>query len=128
MGCALPPLFAPGGMSAFRFVSRLGGENNHKPVCIQNPARRLPNAQRTSGYALSCFDSEANAVRRYSGLLRSFRNTPKTVGDALCSGVLSNEDGMVTAVARDSGHFDLYESVSCDLSKTFKIVKTLWRG
>lgn len=126
-GCELPRLKQPGEMEAFRFVFSGSSLLNHKPVCIQNPARRLPGNLKISGYALSCFDSRAHAERRYAALCKSFKNAPKALGDALCGGILRDEDGMVTEVEADTGHFDLYESEACDLGKTLKIIVRLWK-
>lgn len=126
-GCALPPLHAPNGMRAYRYVFAVDNANNHKPVCIQNPARRLPNNEKLSGYALSCFDNQKKAERRYAALCKSFKRTPKTIGDSLCEGKLENDDGLVTSSDSHSGHFDLYESTLCNLSKTFNTIELLWK-
>lgn len=127
-GLKLPALGAPNGIEAYRFVFLDENKNNHKPVSIQKPSRRLPDNKKLSGFALSCFNSQLNAEQRYKALCKSFKNTPKTIGDSLSSGRLNNEDGLVTAPDKISGHFDLYESSSCNLSKTFKIIETLWRS
>lgn len=126
-GYIMPEVHAPNGMKAFRYVFSENNSNNHKPVCIQKPSRILPDNEKFSGYALSCFDSKPNADRRYAALCRSFKRTPKIIGDALCAGTLKNIDGMVTTPDTRSGHFDLYESTICDLSKTFKIIEQLWK-
>ncbi len=126
-GCVLPGLRQPGGMAAFRFVFSGSHPFNHKPVCIQNPGRRLPGSLKLSGYALSCFDSRSHAERRYEALCKSFKNAPKVIGDTLCGGTLRDEDGMVTEVEADTGHFDLYESEVCDLNKTLKTIVRLWK-
>lgn len=81
-----------------------------------------------SGYALSCFDSQQNAEKRYASLCKSFKRTPKTIGDGLSGGQLENKDGLVTTPDKISGHFDLYEYASCDLNKIFKIIETLWKS
>lgn len=126
-GYVMPEVHAPNGMAAFRYVFSESHPNNHKPVCIQNPSRRLPDGEKFSGYALSCFNSRLNAEHRYAALCKSFKRTPKTIGNALCGGTLSNEDGMVTEPDTNSGHFDLYESKSCNLSRTFKTIELLWK-
>jgi len=38
---------------------------------------------------------------------------------------LDNEDGMVTQPDSETGHFDLYEYINCDLNKTFEFLKLL---
>lgn len=60
-GLSLPPLHSPNEMEAFRFAFAGNNPNNHKPVCIQNPSRRLPDNQKLSGYARSCFNGEDKA-------------------------------------------------------------------
>ena len=127
-GYTMPHLHEPNGMNGYRYVFVNGSDNNHKPVCIQNPSRRLPNNEKFSGYALSCFDSQQNAEKRYAALCKSFKRTPKTIGDALSGGQLENQDGLVTTPDKISGHFDLYEYASCDLNKIFKIIETLWKS
>lgn len=126
-GLSMPVLHAPNGMNAYRFVFSSDNANNHKPVCVQNPSRRLPDNEKFSGYALSCFNSQQKAKQRYSSLFKSFKRTPKVIGDSLCGGLIENEDGMVTSSDVSSGHFDLYESETCDLSKTFKMIEKLWK-
>lgn len=126
-GYVMPEVYAPNSMDAFRYVFSDNNPNNHKPVCIQNPSRRLPDNEKFSGYALSCFNSQQNAEKRYATLCKSFKRTPKAIGDSLSGGSLRNEDGMVTKPDTNSGHFDLYESTTCDLSKTFKIIEQLWK-
>lgn len=126
-GYTLPELHEPNGMKAYRYVFAKESVKNHKPVCIQNPARHLPDNEKLSGYALSCFDSQKKAESRYAALCKSFKRTPKTIGDSLCGGNLENADGMITPPDSNSGHFDLYESSSCDLSKTFKTIELLWK-
>ena len=79
-------------------------------------------------YALSCFNNQEKAERRYSSLCKSFKRTPKVIGDSLCGGIIENDDGMITLPDLASGHFDLYESETCDLSKTFNIIEKLWKN
>ena len=127
-GLKMPELHSPDGINAYRFVFSGDNGNNHKPVCIQNPSRRLPDNERFSGYALSCFNNQEKAERRYSSLCKSFKRTPKVIGDSLCGGIIENDDGMITLQDLASGHFDLYESETCDLSKTFNIIEKLWKN
>lgn len=127
-GLSMPVLYAPKGMKAYRFVFSGDNTNNHKPVCVQKPSRQLPDNEKFSGYALSCFNSQQKAEQRYSSLCKSFKRVPKVIGDSLCGGFIQNEDGMVTSPNVCSGHFDLYESETCDLSKTFNIIEVLWKN
>jgi hypothetical protein len=124
-GSKLPDLYAPNGIDAFRFASQQHTENNHKPVCVQNPSRTLPEYLKTSGYALSCFSEEEKAIKRYNMLKKTFKHISTTMGDSLYSGILTNEDGLITEVDKDSGHYDLYEYEGCDLNKTLNFKKSL---
>lgn len=124
-GIPMPHLHQPNDMAACRFTFMQPNSNCHKPVCIQNPARVLPDNVKMSGYALSCFNNSKKAEKRYLAIRKSFKRAPLVIGDAICEGKLTNDDGMVTEADNDSGHFDLYEFPQCDLSKTFKIKKSL---
>ena len=48
------------------------------------------------------------------------RNIYKTIGDCISSGIVTNNDGNITAPA-SNGHYNLFEFPSCNLSKTFKL-------
>lgn len=124
-GYQLPKLRTPQGIKAYRFASLANIENNHKPVCVQNPSRSLPDSVKMSGYALSCFDDEEKAEARYYALKRNFKHIVKTLGDSLFAGKIENEDGLITDVERESRHYDLYEYVGCDLNKTLNFKKKL---
>jgi hypothetical protein len=103
-------------------------EDNHKPQYIKKPKRVIDdyntNRLTTSGFALSCFDSEYNAISFFDDLLTNFKNARKAIGDCLSNGTISNEDGLITNPNKE-GHFDLYEYKGCDLSSKFLICKEL---
>ncbi|MCR4774086.1 MAG: hypothetical protein K5854_06995 [Prevotella sp.] len=124
-GIKLPHLHKPNGIKAFRFAFESKPDKNHLPALIQKPSRRLPDEALMSGYALSCFDDETKAVDRYRNLQESFPRISKTIGDSICQGNIGNDDGLVTKVDSNSGHFDLYEFLECDLNKSFKIKYSL---
>lgn len=42
VGYTMPTLHKPNGKDGYRYVFADDNANNHKPVCIQNPSRRLP--------------------------------------------------------------------------------------
>lgn len=63
VGYTMPTLHKPNGMDGYRYVFADDNANNHKPVCIQNPSRRLPDNEKFSGYALSCFDKNLRPFR-----------------------------------------------------------------
>lgn len=127
-GAKRPLLSVPENKYAYRYVFSEGSHNNHKPVYIQSPQRVISDMDKnrlsTSGYALSCFEQEDRAVQKYNELRASHRKIALTMGDALCSGTLNGNDGLIT-VANHETHFDLYEYQECDLSITFEITKKL---
>ena len=128
IGAVLPALTIPKNKCAYRYVFSENNINNHKPVYIQKPKRAISDIDKskitTSGYSLSCFEEENSAINKFNKLQSNHRNISLTVGDALCSGLLNKNDGLVTQ-ANSETHFDLYEFECCDLSKTFQIIKTL---
>ncbi len=78
----------------------------------------------TSGFALSCFDTQLNAEESYKKIAKVNNNFSKTVGNAITSGCLVDKDGVIGSCNKN-GHFDLYEYMECDLSKTFSVVSKL---
>jgi hypothetical protein len=128
LGIALPVLFEPNNKNAYRYVFKNQTCKNHIPQYKKNPKRMIQEMNRntltTSGFALSCFDTETDATRRFEILAKSIPNIRKTIGDGLSNGILSNTDGLITPSNAD-GHFDLYEFKDCDLSNKFKLCKEL---
>ena len=130
-GISLPQLHFPESKLAFRYVFSDKPEKNHLPIYIQTPQRAISHADKskltTSGYALSCFENEDKAVTKYNEYRSHSPRIKNTLGDALSYGILNDSDGMITDANKDT-HFDLYESASCTLTKTFQIKKSLvWR-
>jgi len=128
MGLEMPLLTNPKKIPAYRFVFSTSNINNHKPAYIQKPQRIITDRDKkrlnTSGYALSCFDKEANAIQKYESLKKNIKNIHRAIGDSLSKGVLDINDGMVTKI-NNEGHFDLYEFAKCNLSSKFVIEKEL---
>lgn len=129
LGCQLPELYAPNGLSACRFAYSDNKRQSHVPQYIATPKRMLAdiskNSMTTSLLALSCFDTATHAESFYRNLKKAFRNISSTIGDSLSEGILTDEDGMKTMTSTN-GHFDFYEYEGCDLNKTFKITKDLY--
>lgn len=127
-GCHLPLLYAPDGMTAYRYVFADSNRQNHIPQYFANPKRILQDIAKgkatTSMLALSCFNSSGKAKAFYSSLCKSFRNAPQAIGDCLAEGILNNHDGRKT-VENNKGHFDFYEYEGCDLSESFKVKSVL---
>lgn len=87
------------------------------------PQRAIMNGQRkvdVGGYALSCFIEKDKAIKFYHLLAKNMRNIYKAIGDSISSGIVTNNDGNITAPA-SNGHYNLFEFPSCDLSKTFML-------
>ena len=84
----------------------------------------IPGSLSTSGCALSCFNQEDKAVKRYESLRKTIPNIGRSIGDALCYGVLDANDGLITQI-NNEGHFDLYEFCGCELSSKFRMKKKL---
>ena len=99
-GASLPPLLAAENKVAYRYVFSETHCNNHKPIYIQKPRRIISdldkNELKTSGYALSCFESEDQATIRFDYLKRTIKNIALALGDSMATGTLTPEDGMVT--------------------------------
>ena len=126
-GFSLPKLSPPikEGPS-FRFIFSFDDSRNHLPVYVLSPNRALPGKTKlsTSGYALSCIDSEANATAFYGFLLKSCKNIKNTIGDSLSSGCIIESDGLVSEID-NNGHFDLYEFPGCNLAHSFTVIRSL---
>lgn len=127
-GCKLPLLHALESQRAFRFVFSDDSRSNHVPPHKLHPNRlkQQINVGRVdiSGFALSNLETEDKAIEFYDFLRNNCPNIKKQIGDSLSSGTLVHTDGMITD-ADSKGHFDLYESDTCDLSQTFTIIKSL---
>ena len=128
LGCQMPTVFSPENMSACRFAFSDNVRQNHIPQYMSNPKRMLQDIAKSKAsmslLALSCFDTPSKAETFYSNLKKAFKNISTSIGDALSEGVLNDDDGKKTETA-NSGHFDFYEYVGCDLNKTFQITKQL---
>lgn len=124
MGIMMPPLKSPVNKSALRYVFVSEHKNNHKPIYIHSPQRMVGKNLSTSGFALSCFETYEGAIGKYRMLLKNHKNICKSIGNALCSGVLNENDGLISE-ATGFTHFDLYEFQRCDLSSKFAIIEEL---
>lgn len=124
-GFDMPEVVLPNNKEASRFVFSENPERNHLPVCVSNPKRVLPGPVRTSGYALSCFGDSGKAKARFAALRASFKQIQHAIGDSLAEGIIANEDGRITIEDSSTSHFDLYESKTCDLGKTFSKISKL---
>jgi len=117
-------------ISAFRFVFEAENDkakNNFLPVLIIKPKRQLKpdnDTVKCQGYALSLFDSQENAEKRYYKLRKRNKNISKTLGDCLATGTIDKTDGVASEVD-NNGHFSLHEFENTDLAAKFNIISTL---
>lgn len=124
----LPALYMIKSKEAFRYVFAEMAGQNHLPPHKLHPNRLEQQIKMDkvdlSGFALSNLETEGQAMAFYDYLHRICKNVHKQIGDSLSFGILTQTDGLITDTDAN-GHFDLYESETCDLSQTFSIVKSL---
>ena len=125
--CDCPDLekFKSNSLKSFRIVHNdLENINNYKPPILITP-RTFNNCMETcSGYALSFFDTAANAEAHF---LRVSGHSPKfvnTVGNCIAECDLKNTDGVVSKPSK-KGHFDLHEYSDTIFKGRFKIIKVI---
>lgn len=126
-GLKMPLVVKPNNLKGFRFTFKNDIGKSYLPNYIMKPQRAIIANQRKvdiGGYALSCFTDKGKAIKFYHLLAKSMRNIPKSIGDSISSGNISNTDGNIT-VPSANGHFNLFEFPSCDLSNTFRLEEEL---
>ena len=129
-GGQMPLLSEPNGVRAYRYIFSNDVRGvNHIPPFVVSPARAVVKnngkVPPVEGFALSCYLDDSKAVEAYTGYVSERPMLRKSLGDTLCSGNISNEDGMVTH-PNVITHFDLFEFVGCDLNRSFtKIERAL---
>lgn len=125
-GATLPSLSVPNDTNAYRFVFRNNIPKSYIPVYLMSPQRATKDEEKhklsTSGYALSLFNTEDNAIKKYAELSANFRNIKLIIGDSVSHGNLTNEDGLISRISPSNGHFDLYEFKECDLAQKFTLL------
>lgn len=107
--------------TCWRYAFKADPSRSHLPGYVMNPKRAIrkdDSKVSTSGYALSCLTTKDKAIAFFNFLKQSNKNIKKTTGDILTSGILNNEDGLVTLPCQ-YGHFDLYEYKTCNLHAKF---------
>lgn len=121
-------LVTPNDFEAYRWIFDHENKSNHIPIYKQHPQRFIKDTEKkeltTSGYALSCFNSEYNAENTFNKFSKSFPNFWKLVGNSISKGIIREPDGRLTHPS-NTGHFDLYEFVECNLNHTFVLIKKL---
>lgn len=127
-GALIPALHDPKVKEAYRYVFANEPQKNHLPPHKLHPNRLLQQIKNgnvdLSGFALSNLETKKEASAFYRYLCKICKNAKKQIGDSMSYGIINSGDGMITST--DSyGHFDLYESDSCDLASSFKIIQAL---
>ena len=109
-GAVLPSLSVPNDTNAYRFVFSNNIPNSYIPVYLMSPKRATTAAEKnklkTSGYALSLFNTEDNAQKEYAKLCATHRNIKLTIGDTVSYGVLTSKDGMISKINSSNGHLE----------------------
>jgi hypothetical protein len=124
-----PSNYQPKAMTAYRFVfeeTSSKSKNNFLPILMIQPKRQLNfnDTQKCQGYALSLFDTQENAEKRYLKLKKQIKNISKTLGTHLAEGQITQQDGVVSKTD-NNGHFSLHEFNNTDLSSKFSIISSL---
>ncbi len=98
--------------------------------CFWPPKRRSPqrvasdDAQECSMWALSMYESEAQATRAYALLAKNMRNIRKAIGDHLASGLVTCSDGKCMPANR-KGHFDFHPYADANFANGFQVKRAL---
>ena len=98
--------------------------------CFWPPKRRSPqriasdDAQECSMWALSMYESEAQATRAYTMLAKKMKNIRKAIGDHLAVGSVTCSDGKCMPANR-TGHFDFHPYVDADFANGFQVIRAL---
>jgi hypothetical protein len=98
--------------------------------CFWPPKRRSPHrkasddGEECSMWALSMYESEAQATRAYSMLAKSIKNIRKSIGDHLSRGLVTCDDGRCTPSNR-RGHFDFHPYVGANFADGFRVIRAL---
>lgn len=125
-----PNSSAPKDRDGWRFVFNPLGPNSFIPIELLNKARHHPGDTRTkrkeccSGWGLSMFDTNRQALAKFEKLSNSLPNIKVKIGTHLAFGRLTTNHGHSTA-SNAEGHFDLHPEANIDLHAIFSIVSTL---
>jgi hypothetical protein len=130
LGAVMPKVHEPNDLYAYRYIfanDKRGA--NHIPPFVMKPERAVVKPDKkippVEGFALSCYTDSNKAVEAYHDLVDERPMLCKQLGDTLCSGLISNNDGNVTEPNAKT-HFELFEFAGCDPNRTFTTIeKTL---
>lgn len=113
--------------TAYRFVYDPMCDKSFLPQGIKEPSRvdKADENIKCSFLALSFFNSEESAKKRYNKLKKQIKNINKILGSHIAEGTLNSNDGFRTKICNRSGHFDYFEKKGINLIPNFKIVTDL---
>jgi len=114
-------------IQAYRFTHEIiTDERNFMPVYLKNPKRfnDKSDLDKCSGFAISLYQSEEQAITKYNNLRNIVQNISKTIGTHLAQGNIIKDHGVITPIDQE-GHFDLHESEECNLHNEFVILKKI---
>ena len=120
--CPCRDSFAPREMVAFRFLkNNPANASDFVPPAAMNPSQR----DTCGSYALSFFDTEENAFKRFKKLNKKVDARAK-YGEFVGKLKLSESDGLLSAPSRD-GHLDLHQHENVDFASRVENVKSIPR-
>lgn len=100
-------------------------ERNYLPPAKLQPTRKWKDdEERCDGYGRSMFFSQAKAEVYFSELRLAVPNIGKRIGSHVATAQIVENDGVATPEDR-TGHFSLFESLTCSLKERFTLVKAL---
>jgi len=117
----------PKEIQAYRFTYEIiGDERNFIPVYLRTPRRfnDKSDLEKCSGFGISLYKSEEQAIAKYTTLRNIIQNISKTIGTHLAKGKIIERHGVITPVDVE-GHFDLHESEECNLHNEFIILRKI---
>lgn len=112
---------------AFRFVHEVDDPNSFVPQYVKKPSRIVPGDDKRNcdGYALSLFNSQQEAKKRYRALLRRVgKRFSNDAGRKIAVCRIQTNDGKCSPIG-GSGHFELHEYADVKLLGRFTSVESL---
>jgi hypothetical protein len=113
---------------SFRWVFEDNNEQSYMPV--YKDAERLKyelkkNKATFRGWALSFFETQNKAKETLLHILKDKPEIFKKLGTHISTGMIKKEDGLSEKECDERGHFDHFEYIDIDFSKTFKLVEKI---
>lgn len=126
MQCISSDEYANTDREAFRWTfSDITHPQNFLPRAkIDTNPRMEKDKLKCEGWSLSMYDTEENAINNFQKYFGSKPNIGKLIGTHIAKGIVESSDGFCGKIA-ENGHFEFFESSSCDLSSKFQIIAEL---